>query len=70
MVHVLGYEHSFVNQVAEIMSVPGGEDPVAPRADFTAALKVQRALAAVVESDQKRVPSFDMILQTTTRDIP
>ncbi|MEK6250170.1 MAG: Gfo/Idh/MocA family oxidoreductase [Planctomycetales bacterium] len=54
--HVLGYEHSFINQAADIMSVLGGEQPVVPLPDFADAYKVQRVLAAVVESDKERSP--------------
>jgi predicted dehydrogenase len=54
--HVLGYEHSFVNQAADIMSVLGGEEPVVPLPDFADAYKVQRVLAAVTESDKNHGP--------------
>ena len=54
--HVLGYEHSFVNQAADIFSVLGGEPPVAPLPDFEDAYQVQRVLAAVIESDKNRSP--------------
>lgn len=54
--HVLGYEHSFINQAADILHVLGGEEPVVPLSDFADAFKVQRVLAAVVESDKERSP--------------
>ena len=54
--HVLGYEHSFINQAADILQVLGGEEPVVPLPDFADAYKVQRVLAAVVESDKERSP--------------
>lgn len=54
--HVLGYEHSFINQAADILHVLGGEEPVVPLSDFADAYKVQRVLAAVVESDKERSP--------------
>lgn len=54
--HVLGYEHSFINQVADIASVVGGGDPVVPLPDFQDAYEVQRVLAAVTESDKNRSP--------------
>ena len=60
--HVLGYEHSFINQAADILSVLGGEAPVVPLPDFADAYKVQRVLAAVMEADQRRGPvSLDEI---------
>lgn len=54
--HVLGYEHSFVNQAADIFNVLGGRPAVVPLPDFADAYKVQRVLAAVVESDSQRCP--------------
>jgi len=54
--HVLGYEHSFINQAADMFSVLGGKDPVVPLPDFADAYKVQRVLAAVMESDKNRSP--------------
>ena len=54
--HVLGYEHSFVNQAADIFNVLGGKDAVVPLPDFADAYNVQRVLAAVVESDKHRSP--------------
>jgi predicted dehydrogenase len=54
--HILGYEHSFINQAADIFSVLGGQDAVVPLPDFSDAYQVQRVLAAVVESDKHRSP--------------
>ena len=54
--HVLGYEHSFINQAADMFNVIAGEEPVVPLPDFADAYKVQRVLAAVMESDQNRCP--------------
>ena len=54
--HVLGYEHAFVNQMADILSVVGGGEPVVPLPDFADAYKVQRVLAAAVASDNNRTP--------------
>jgi predicted dehydrogenase len=54
--HVLGYEHSFVNQVADIANVLSGREPVVPLPDFADSYKVQCVLAAVVESDKNRGP--------------
>ncbi|MCA1218112.1 Gfo/Idh/MocA family protein [Streptomyces sp. 8L] len=46
--HVLGYEHTFVHQVRDLVeAVAGGADPVPSFAD---GLQVQRVLAAVEES--------------------
>ena len=54
--HVLGYEHSFVNQAADMLNVLGGREAVVPLPDFADAYEVQRVLAAVVESDRRRAP--------------
>lgn len=54
--HVLGYEHSFINQTADMITVLGGGEPVVPLPDFADAYKVQRVLAAVMESDKQRSP--------------
>jgi predicted dehydrogenase len=54
--HVLGYEHSFINQAADMLTVIGGGEPVVPLADFADAYKVQRVLSAVIESDKQRSP--------------
>ena len=54
--HVLGYEHSFVNQAADIFNVLGGQAPVTPLPDFADAYEVQRVLSAVVASNDQHTP--------------
>ncbi len=54
--HVLGYEHSFINQTADILTMIAGGQPVVPMPDFADAYKVQRVLAAVTESNKNRSP--------------
>jgi predicted dehydrogenase len=54
--HVLGYEHSFINQTSDILTMIGGGEPVVPMPDFADAYKVQRVLAAVTESNKNRSP--------------
>lgn len=54
--HVLGYEHSFINQASDILNVLGGKGAVVPLPDFADAYEVQKVLAAVVESDSNRAP--------------
>jgi predicted dehydrogenase len=54
--HVLGYEHSFVNEAADIFRAIAGQDPLVPLPDFADAYQVQRVLAAVVQSDKNRSP--------------
>ena len=52
----LGYEHGFVNQLADILAVLGGGTPLVPLPDFADALKTQRVLHAAIESARHRVP--------------
>lgn len=54
--HGLGYEHSFINQAADILAVLGGGEPLVPLPDFGDALRTQRVLQAAVESARNRGP--------------
>lgn len=54
--HGLGYEHSFINQAADILAVINGDDPVVPIPDFADALETQRVLQAAIESARRREP--------------
>jgi len=54
--HVLGYEHSFVNQASDIINVLAGGKPVVPLPDFNDAYQTQRVLEAVVLSARNRCP--------------
>ena len=54
--HGLGYEHSFVNQASDILTVIGGGDPAFPLPDFADALVTQRVLHAAIESARNRAP--------------
>jgi predicted dehydrogenase len=54
--HGLGYEHAFVNQAGDILTVIGGGDPVVPLSDFADALITQRVLHAAIESARNRSP--------------
>lgn len=54
--HGLGYEHSFVNQAADILTMIGGGDPVVPMPDFADALRTQRVLHAALESAREHRP--------------
>ncbi|MBN1342251.1 MAG: Gfo/Idh/MocA family oxidoreductase [Phycisphaerae bacterium] len=54
--HILGYEHTFVNQAADIMRVLAGKKPVVPIPDFADAYETQRVLeAALVAAAKRRV---------------
>jgi predicted dehydrogenase len=54
--HIIGYEHGFINQVADMMSVLGGKAPVVPLPDFEDAFKTQQVLEAAIVSAQNRSP--------------
>jgi len=54
--HAIGYEHSFINQVADMMTALSGKKPVVPFADFQDAYETQRVLEAVTQSDKNRCP--------------
>lgn len=54
--HGLGYEHSFINQASDILTVLGGGQPVVPLPDFADALMTQRVLQAAIESARSQGP--------------
>jgi len=54
--HGLGYEHSFVNQAADILTAIGGGEPRVPLPDFADALATQRVLHAAIQSARNRAP--------------
>jgi predicted dehydrogenase len=54
--HGLGYEHGFVNQASDILTMLGGGSPVVPMPDFADALQTQRVLHAAIESARNRAP--------------
>ena len=54
--HVLGYEHGFINQAADMMMALAGKEPVVPLPDFEDAFKTQQVLEAATISAQERRP--------------
>ena len=54
--HIIGYEHSFINQVADMMHVLSGEPPVVPLPDFEDAYQTQLVLEAAMLSAERRAP--------------
>ena len=54
--HVLGYEHGFVNQAADIVRMLSGKNPEAPMPDFEDAYKTQCVLEAAIVSARERRP--------------
>ncbi|MGE5608442.1 MAG: Gfo/Idh/MocA family protein [Bacillota bacterium] len=52
--HLIGYEHTFVNEAYDIMRVIAGQEPVVPIPDFEDAYQTQRVLeAALISAEQK-----------------
>jgi predicted dehydrogenase len=54
--HILGYEHSFVNEAGDILTAIAGGEPLVPLPDFADALQTQRVLHAAIESARHRAP--------------
>ena len=52
--HVLGYEHGFINMLADVLRVIGGEKPTVPLPDFADAYQTQRVLEAALVSAKER----------------
>lgn len=52
--HILGYEHGFINQAADMMRVLGGQKPVVPLPDFQDAYETQRVLEAALQAAKNR----------------
>jgi predicted dehydrogenase len=52
--HIIGYEHTFINQAADIMMDLGGRQPTIPLPDFADAYQTQRVLEAVSVSAAER----------------
>jgi predicted dehydrogenase len=54
--HIIGYEHGFINQAADMFKVLGGGQPEVPIPDFADAYETQRVLHAAVLSARERTP--------------
>ncbi|GAB4108242.1 MAG: Gfo/Idh/MocA family oxidoreductase [Phycisphaeraceae bacterium] len=54
--HAIGYEHSFINQAADICFALAGKKPIVPLPDFEDAYQTQRVLEAVTLSAKNRTP--------------
>lgn len=52
--HVLGFEHTYINTLADILAVLGGEQPIVPLADFNDAYETQRVLEAALLAVKNR----------------
>ena len=51
--HLIGYEHGFVSQAADIIRMIAGRKPVVPMPDFEDAYQTQRVLHAAIVSARK-----------------
>jgi predicted dehydrogenase len=54
--HIIGYEHTFINQAADMMMALAGKQPTIPLGDFDDAFKTQQVLEAVMLSAEQRRP--------------
>ena len=54
--HILGYEHGFINQTADMLIVLAGKKPAVPLPDFEDAYKTQQVLEAAMVSAKERRP--------------
>ncbi|MCX5662582.1 MAG: Gfo/Idh/MocA family oxidoreductase [Planctomycetota bacterium] len=54
--HIIGYEHGFINQAADMFAMLGGKAPVVPMPDFADAFETQKVLHAVILSARERTP--------------
>ncbi|MCK4340733.1 MAG: Gfo/Idh/MocA family oxidoreductase [Phycisphaerae bacterium] len=52
--HIIGYEHTFVNMVADMMAVLAGEEPTVPLPNFADAYETQRVLEAAMLAAKHR----------------
>jgi predicted dehydrogenase len=60
--HIIGYEHTFINQSADMLKVLGGEAPTVPLSDFEDAYKTQQVLeAAVISAREQRAVKLSEI---------
>jgi predicted dehydrogenase len=54
--HILGYEHGFINQTADMLNLIAGKPAVVPMPDFEDAYKTQQVLEAAIVSAENRAP--------------
>lgn len=52
--HIIGYEHTFTNELADILMVLGRKKPAVPLPDFEDAYQTQRVLEAALVSARER----------------
>jgi len=55
--HIIGYEHGFINQAADIVNLVTGKcKPQIPLVDFNDALKTQLVMEAAIQSARGKCP--------------
>jgi len=54
--HLIGYEHTFINEAADICFALGGKQPLVPLPDFADAYQTQRVLEAAIVAARNRGP--------------
>jgi predicted dehydrogenase len=54
--HLIGYEHTFISQAADMIHALGGCKPVVPLPDFADAYETQRVLHAAIVAARERRP--------------
>jgi len=54
--HLLGYEHTFVNEAADIALAISGAEPAVPLPDFADAYVTQRVMEAAIQSARHHMP--------------
>jgi predicted dehydrogenase len=64
--HGIGYENTFVNQAADILSVIGGGEPRMPLPDFADAVQTQRVLHAAIASARDEAPVDIEVVSSVT----
>jgi predicted dehydrogenase len=52
--HIIGYEHTFINQTADMLNVLGGRQALVPMPDFEDAYRTQQVLEAALISAKER----------------
>jgi predicted dehydrogenase len=53
--HLLGYDHTFTHQAADILRTLGGQQPTVPLPDFEDAYQTQRVLEAALIAAEKKI---------------
>ena len=54
--HIIGYQHTFVNELADICFALGSQPPIVPLPDFADANQTQRVLAVAITAARHRAP--------------